>query len=255
MIVLVKDLRGIRLSQSVEDTDSTHTLEDGMVVGRDVCWPATSQNLELAATDLATFGLQRIKYVHLEDSFDQTELEGAQMVVLLRKFGYDIDDELRLRRRMTPPFTDIQEGHIMPIIQSHLDRYEKMKKDPTSMPINIGSIEGHIVFQIDDKQLASGQHEGGSIMLFENKQVILKYMDWHFIPKSSMRGILQQYLKCEPTGASSVKELCGKESFLADDGVLCQWGLRKLLWMMGKKDFKERLEIGSVDDIIGDIKI
>ncbi len=246
MIVLIKDLRGIRLQKCVEDSEVSYTLDNGMVVGRTVCWPATSYNVGLALVDLASKGRMKMKYKHMDESFDQLELEAAQVVVLLRKQGYDVDSELRIRRRMGKPFTEITDQHILPIIVSHLKTCEEKKKDPENVPVAIGMFEDHIIFRFKDK-VASGTEEGGCISIIENKRVVLTFGDWHYVPKNATTGMLVHYLKCEPTGASSVKELCGKGQIMVEDGVMVQWGLQNLVNLEQKIDFTDV----SIEDIIG----
>ncbi len=48
-----------------------------------------------------------------------------------------------------------------------------------------------------------------------------------------------------------MKELCGKEQVLFEDGFISKWGLRELVKLEQKIDFKD----ASVEDIIGDLEL
>lgn len=253
MIVLIKDLRGFRLGKAVDEGVEFFKLDNGETIGKSKCWPATTWNIETASLDMLSGGRSRTKMKQLDQGF-QMDLEPAELVVIARHNGYDLDEEFRLRHKMVSPFIDIQEDDIMPIIASHLQVCEDEKKDPAKEPVEMASIQGHILFKTGNK-VSGGKHQGGKISLFSGKQVILSFGDWHYVPKNSHTGVFVQYLTCEPTGATSIKELCGKDKFLADDGVLCNWGLKKLVHAGQREDLKDELESGSVDDLIGDIKL
>jgi hypothetical protein len=253
MIVLLKDLRGYRLGISEDDGKEFFKLVGGETVGKDKCWPATTWNIETATLDIKSGGRSRPKMKQLEQGY-QMDLDPAELVAIARRTGLDLDSDLRLRMKMTPPFIDIEENDVMPLIATHLKVCEDEKKDPAKEPIELLKIMGQLVFKSGDKA-GMGKHEGGRISLFNNTQVILSFGDWHFVPKNSRTGVFVQYLKCEPTGATSIKELCGKDKFLADDGVLCTWGLKQLVHASQRLDFKDELESMSVDDMIKGIEL
>lgn len=254
MIVLLKDLRGYRLGIAVDDGKEFFKLESGETVGKAQCWPATTWNVETAALDIKSGGRSRTKMKQLEEGAFQMDMEPAELCVIARRNGMDIDEDLRIRVKMTPPFTEIKEDDIMPLIATHLKVCEDDKKDPAKEPLELLKIMGQLVFKSGDKA-GMGQHEGGRISLFNGKQVILSFGDWHFVPKNSRSGVFVQYLKCEPTGAASIAELCGKDKFLADDGVLCNWGLKKLVHTAQRLDFKDELESMSVEDMIKGVEL
>lgn len=227
-LIITADLRGFRVRESVDLTGAGYELEDGTTFSTDRCWPATTFNLGIAAYLLATKQIAIAKkMMKAAENTYELAVEGIEAFALLRKQGYVLDDEQRIRRLMGPPYTEIHEDHIMPIIQTHLTRCEEEKKDPSVEPIEIGFVEGQVIFRYKDK-IATGKQAGGTISLYAGKQIILSFMDWHYIPKGPNVGSLMQFLKCEPTGASSVKELCGKEGYVVEDGILITSGLRKL---------------------------
>lgn len=235
-LVITADLRGFRLRESTDFKEGVgYVLDDGSTVSLERSWPATLYNAEKAAELYITKELKRAPKVlkPAEQSYG-LDAEAIHIYATLKRMGFTLDEECRIRARMTPPFTEVTEDDIMPIIQVHLEQCEKVKKDPSVLPVLFGWIEtepgkGTIVFPYENK-LAAGKHPGGRISLFSNRQVILSFQDWHLVPKGSGIGMLVQFLKCEPTGATSVKELCGKDKAVVEDGLLVKIGLKSLLF-------------------------
>jgi len=234
-LVITADFRGFRIRESTDYKECVYVLDDGMTVSTDRCWPATLNNVVMAGQLYATKQIDRAKKElrSMEQAYDMSA-EAAEIFLVLKKQGFTLDEETRIRTLMQPPFTEVQEDDIVPLIMSHVDKCEKIKKDPANVPLAFGWVEpepgkGTIVFEHEGK-LAAGKHAGGVISLFNKRQVILSFQDWHLIPKGSSVGTLVQFLKCEPTGAKSIKELCGKHRAVVEDGVLITTGLKKLVF-------------------------
>ncbi|KKK62147.1 hypothetical protein LCGC14_3007250, partial [marine sediment metagenome] len=153
MIIITKDLRGYRLRTSVDDGDGFYRLDNGDVVSADIAWPATSNNVQLAAIDYSTRGIQRLKMRQLGEECD-ISMDPVEIVAMLRKQNCDIDEEFRIRRRMIEPFTAIEEGHIMPIITAHEQECEERKKDPEVVPIHLLWLDGKIIFRFKGQPAA-----------------------------------------------------------------------------------------------------
>lgn len=235
-LVITHDLRGFRLHDSVDYTGDTYVLDDRRTVSKDRCWPATTFNLEVAAMLYGTRQHTKtgtLKQLRHPEQSAELAVEGVEAYALLNKMQCVLDEELRIRVSMRPPFVLLTEEDIAPLIAIHLMKCEEAKKDPASVPLYFGYAEpepGKGVFftDKDGQPTTGGKQAGGGIYLFNKTQVIIGFRDWYLIPKSSIGGVLVQFLKCEPTGATSIKELCGKDFVLVEDGVLVRSGLRLL---------------------------
>jgi len=236
-LVITADLRGFRIRESTDYRECLYVLDDGSSLSPDRCWPATIFNVEMAAQLYASNNIKQApKVLKTMDQVYEFDADPAVLFIKLRDKGFTIDEETRIRRLMGPPLTMVQEDDIAPLIMSHVEQCEQAKKDPTTIPLLFGWVpedmehpeKGRIVFPFKGK-LAAGKGEGGRISLFNNKQVILSFQDWHLVPKGSGVGLLSQFLKCEPTGATSIQELCGKNKAVVEDGILVTVGLRKLV--------------------------
>lgn len=234
-LVITKDLRGFRIRESTTMLEGVgFVMDDGQTFSFERSWPATMFNLDIAMHVAITKQEDKLRMMRkVEDCFD-FDADPIEVYKKLKEKGCTLDEECRIRMLSGPPLTEIHVDHIMPLIASHIENCEEQKKDPSVEPLKYGWIEtepgnGQIVFPYRDK-LAAGKMAGGRLSLWNNRQVILSFQDWHMIPKGYGTGVLVQFLKCEPTDAQSVKELCGKTKAVVEDGVLITIGLRKLVF-------------------------
>jgi len=222
-LLIVRDLRGYRVVNALEYDGAVFLVDGGDKIGKQAAFIADQSNIMLMA--------QGQPMRPPEDMY-LLPLEPAPMIKMMENYGFGLDHELRIRRRMQNPWMAIKAGHIAPIVMAHVTYNEKNGKNPESQPLNllwhdeaqkIAMLIGEDLFALPE-----AQNEIGHINLYDNKQVVLTFQDYHIVPKNSNVGTMIKFLKVDQTGADSVQELCGKDKFLTEDGILLKRGDAKL---------------------------
>ena len=236
--IIRKDAMGYRLAPYTEYDGTMFMLENGERVGKHQGWIAEPENL----TAMVTNGKMKTP-----EELTIPELNAGQVTKFLKKVGMCLDHEWRVRKFMREPFTKIKATNIIPMIELHKKMCEGQKKNPETIPFNIGWFDGALGMFMGPQVAILPEIEGGEIVLFKDRmgkfQVVLKHGDWYAYPKTQRDDapictlMLMQFMGgTQPSNFESIEALLGQDNFITPEGVL-----------VGKGSY---INI-SVDDILG----
>ena len=242
MLILAQDKMGFRLLEA--EFNGTHFVtKDEEHISQVTSFPACMENISAVYRGDK---LRKVEEVWTPD----LDAKGAMEYMEKCFLGLDID--MRIHKKMGPPLTSMLAAYVFNIVGIHEKFCEDHKKNPETIPINIGEIENE--YGVQPVFLFGGmlpaplmKQEGGEICIYKEERtgferIVLKFMDWYLVPNNYRRfpptctfKMIQFLKNAEPTGAKSVTEALGPRRFMTEAGVI-----------------KQAFNIGfSIDDIIG----
>jgi hypothetical protein len=249
-----KDALGWKIAQLAEgdNYDGTiFTLASGEKVGKEQGWLADPENLQAIASH------QKLR--HPED-MTLPELNERELINFLRKVGWCVDHEMRVRRFMGDPFVQLETWMVPALVGIHLQTSGK-EEAALKSTLTIGWFDGKVgvitqqgVGVLPERETMPEGMDLGEIVLFRDRmdreRVMLKWRDFYLVPKTQVEGrpvcVLEmtkwvEESRLKPTGTASVKELVGKDWFLTPEGLLIS--KKKFLTTISFADF-------SVDELL-----
>lgn len=187
------------------------------------------------------------------------ECTEQELINFLRKSGWCVDHEMRVRRFMGDPFTKLTVALIPALIAVHQQSCGG-EEAALKKTLTIGWFDGKVgvlteqgIMVMPDGPMPEGMNPG-EIVLFKDRmdreRVMLRWRDWYLVPKTQVEGrpvcVLEMAkwvdeTRLKPTGANSIAELVGKEWFLTPEGLLIS--KKKFLTTISFADF-------SVDELL-----
>jgi hypothetical protein len=248
-----KDSLGWKIAQLIDGDfydGYLFTLATGERVGKEQGWLADPENLMAIATH------QKLK---APEDMTLPECTEKELINFLRKVGWCVDHEMRVRRFMGDPFVKLNTKHVVALCAIH-QQTNGGEEAALKKTLTIGWFDGKIgvvtnngIALMPEEPIPEGL-EPGEIMLFrdrmERDRVMLRWRDWYLIPKTQVEGrpvcVLEMakwvdQARLKPTGVESVAELVGKEWFLTPEGLLIS--KKKFLTTISFADF-------SVDELL-----
>jgi len=248
-----KDALGWKIAQLAEgDNYDGHlfTLATGEKVGKEQGWLADPENLMA----IVTHGKLKPP-----EAMAMPECTEPELINFLRKAGWCVDHEMRIRRFMGDPFIKLTTTNIPALVGVHLQSC-KGEEQALKKMLTLGWFDGKIgavteqgIAILPDGPLPEGLAPG-EIILFQDRmgrdRVMLKWRDFFLVPKTQMEGrplcVLElvkwvEEARLKPTGIESIQELVGQEWFLTPEGLLIS--KKKFLTTISFADF-------SVDELL-----
>jgi hypothetical protein len=228
MLAIIRDPLGYRLFNARKWTGHGFLTDDGIELSAQV-YPAHRANLLAAVTGNAL--------VTVKDSY-QWPVKAEEVADLLRGWGWSVDDNLRLKRKLGAPFTMIKPSQIGPLIMVHMKVCEEKKKEAERIPMWLAHAEEAVpggkavqcLYYILDAKAATKVPEmdddPGQFSICNN-QFCLSWHDQHLIPKTADVFMLHRWLKVTP-GPESLEDLEKNHQFVSVDGMLCKSGMNAL---------------------------
>ena len=163
------------------------------------------------------------------------ELDETQILRFLKKLGYCLDNEWRIRKFMREPFIKLKADHIAPMIEIHLVMCNQAKKDPEAVPIHLGYFEEKLGLFFGNSVGMIPEQAGGEICVYQDRmnhqQVVLKHRDYYAYAKNQRDDapvctlfLIKFMERTSPTGAESIEELLGPNRFLTPEGMIVGQG-------------------------------
>lgn len=228
--LIQKDGSGWKMAGYTEYDGSVFTLENGEMVGKYQGFVAEANNIIAM--------VQNVK-MRTMDELWMPAFDADQIMKALKKVGYCLDHQWRVRRFLREPFTKLTVGHIMPLIEIHKQYCESKSRSPEAYPITLGWFEeklGLMFSEQEGNEIKVGiaqlpTHEGGQFGFYvdrlENRRFTLKFGDWYAVPCEQNEAApvctlkLIQYLKdFQPLEGDSVEAILGKDQFISPEGIL-----------------------------------
>lgn len=249
-----KDSLGWKIAQLAEgDNYDGHlfTLASGERVGKEQGWLADPENLMAIASH------QKLK---APEQMTLPECTERELINFLRKVGWCVDHEMRVRRFMGDPFVQLAAWMVPALVGVHLQESggeeQALKKTLTIgwFDGKVGALTNNGIALLPEQTAMPEGLDHGEILLFtdrmDRERVMLKWRDYFLVPKTQVEGrpicVLElakwvEEARLKPTGVTSVAELVGKEWFLTPEGLLIS--KKKFLTTISFADF-------SVDELL-----
>lgn len=233
-LLLVKDYIGFRIATYEDYSDPFFTLEDGTMVSKSEAYIADAFNIEHALAGRTPASPENMMYMPLDP---------PQFIQLLGDKGYGLTEDMRMRPKLSEPFTLLNNKNVVLIIMAHVKICQDHGHNPESTPVRIAydpeSKQLVLCVPMKDQQqmgvipipndVPDVKEEAELCTINEGRQMCFKWHDWVLVPVNSVAGKLHQFLDAQPINATSIAEL-EKEYVISNEGMLTKSGANKLLF-------------------------
>ena len=231
-----KDALGWKIAElaSGESYDGyVFTLSTGEKVGKLSGWLVCAENLQAMAVG---------EPMQTPDQLITPPLTGNEMLNFLRRLGWCLDHEWRVRKFMREPFSKLTIHNIAPLIVGHINLCQSEEK-ALKTPILVGWFDGKAGIVVPPQVLMLPEGTGpegipaGKFCLYKDRmgrqRFMMRWGDWFLAPKMQTDGAafctlevinrLQTLLeedRLTDLDAESVEAFLGKDQFLTPEGLL-----------------------------------
>lgn len=228
MLILREDNRGYYFAGAIKNGKGI-VLDDGTDITDHEIIGATKNNVKAILCGHAPVSLP--EHIHRSHIPIDT-LRGEDVLSILRRHGYTVDDELHIHKKMSRPFSNLRAGHAKAIVGTHLLVCSRQCLQPEHYPIQLywrtNMKEDQVAMIVDGRKALIPDVGEGYIGLCKDGRIGLVYENWEIVPRDSSTIIMRQNPSATPVLIHSMQEFNLGRQFITNTGMLMNLGENKL---------------------------